>query len=173
MVTKTWLGVHTDIIESTGCCAYLRGVGFSFHESSPNIFVKGSKRRDAHRKGASLCYFMGINSHFLSGNSIGSSVWVEALTVGQRGQRASKRPKVQPQHLNDRLLALRALTMLTMEFTSCVRYKAPISTSKSIHKVPEVHTLHKVCTQCKYVYNDQGRAPFTTELRMRKYCLES
>jgi len=127
---------------------HIFGVGFSFHESSPNIFVKGSKRRDAHRKGASLCSFMGINSYFLSGNSIGSSVWVEALAVGQRGQKASKRPNVQLQCLNDRLLTLRALTMLTMEFTSCVRYKAPISTSTSIHKVQEAHTLHKVCTQC-------------------------
>lgn len=144
MVTKTWLGVYTDTIESTGCCAYQPGVGFSFHESSPNIFVKGSKRRDAHRKGAFLCSLVGINSHFLSGNSIGSSVWVEALAFGQRGQKASKRPRVQPERLDDRPLTLRALTMLTMEFTSCVRYKAPISTSKSSHKVQEVHTLHTV-----------------------------
>lgn len=54
MVTKTRLGVCKNTFESTGCCAYLCGVGFSFHESSPNAFVKGSKRRDAHRKGASL-----------------------------------------------------------------------------------------------------------------------
>lgn len=81
---------------------------------------------------------------------------MEALAVGQRGQKASKRPRVQPERLDDRPLTLRALTMLTMEFTSCVRYKALISTSKSSHKVQEVHTLHSVCAQCIYVYNDQG-----------------
>lgn len=138
MVTKTWLGVYTNTIESTGCCAYLCGLGVSFHESSPNVFVKGSKRRDAHRKGASLCSLAGINSHFLSVNSIGSSVWVGALAVEQScptlwGQKASKRPRVQPEQLNDRPLTLRALPVLTMEFTSCVRYKALVSTSKSIH----------------------------------------
>lgn len=143
MVTKTQLGVCTNIFESTGCCAYLCGVGFSFHESSPNEFVKGSKRRDAHRKGASLCSLAGINSHFLSGNSIGSSVWVGALAVEQScptlwGQKASKRPRIQPEQLNDRPLTLRALPELTMEFTSCVRYKALVSTSKSSHNVQEV-----------------------------------
>ncbi len=85
-----------------------------------------------------LCSLAGINSHFLSGNSIGSSVWVGALAVEQScptlwGQKASKRPRVQPEQLNDRPLTLRALPVLTMEFTSCVRYKALVSTSKSIH----------------------------------------
>jgi len=141
--------------DSTGCCAYLRSwmlcisseLGLAFMRAVLTFLSKEVRER----KGASLCSFMGINSYFLSGNSIGSSVWVEALAVGQRGQKASKRPN-SFQCLNDRLLTLRALTMLTMEFTSCVRYKAPISTSKSIlYKVQEAHTIHKVCTQCKYM----------------------
>lgn len=125
MVTKTRLGVYTNTIESTGCCAYLCGLGVSFHESSPYVFVKGSKRRDAHRKGASLCSLAGINSHFLSVNSIGSSIWVGALAVEQScptlwGQKASKRPRVQPEQLNDRPLTLRALPVLTIVHFLCV-----------------------------------------------------